>query len=162
MFLDRGWLFCFLVLTKFHCNFFNLTPVNYRQQVMTYVTKQIDWNLKLNGPVRISTQWAENCKSKLLWPACFEVYSIDTRELNCHFALIEHLPKTDIFLELVLESFFCLFFSLQHRSLFVVKLFVWSIDRHSLLPLTFIRVFFFFLTTSRNDEHRLIRHYAKR
>ena len=23
MFLDNGWLFCFLVLTKFHCNFFN-------------------------------------------------------------------------------------------------------------------------------------------
>ena len=87
---------------------------------MTYMTKQIGWNLKLNDPVRICMQWAENCKSKLLWPACFEVYSIDIREwvqanslleFNSQFSLNEHLSKTDIFLELVPESFFCPFFS---------------------------------------------------
>ena len=87
---------------------------------MTYMTKQIGWSLNLNDPVRISTQWAENRKSKLLWPACFEVYSIDTREwvqanslleFNSQFSLNEHLNKTDIFLELVPESFFCPFFS---------------------------------------------------
>ena len=87
---------------------------------MTYMTTQIGWNLKLNDPVRICMQWAENCKSKLLWPACFEVYSIDIREwvqanslleFNSQFSLNEHLNKTDIFLELVPESFFCPFFS---------------------------------------------------
>ena len=87
---------------------------------MTYMTKQIGWNLKLNDPVRICMQWPENCKSKLLWPACFEVYSIDIREwvqanslleFNSQFSLNEHLNKTDIFLELVPESFFCPFFS---------------------------------------------------
>ena len=88
---------------------------------MTYLTKQIGWNLNLNDPVRICLQWAENCKSKLLWPACFEVYSIEwvqansLLEFSIQFALNEHLNKTDIFLELNPESFI-FFFSLANAD----------------------------------------------
>ena len=84
-------------------------------------------------------------------------------EFNSQFSLNEHLHKTDIFLELVPESFFCLFFSRQHRSLFAVKLFALSIDRQRFLIASDVHLFvFLFFTTNRNDEHHLIRHYAKR